>query len=64
VGRETLRSLVEIFTDIAERYPIAVTSAAYIVSKHVTKSIKKVISKFRGRGRKRALGEALEGGNK
>jgi len=64
VGRETLPTGVKILTDIAERSPKNTTTARDIVSKHVTESAEKLISKLRGRCRKRASGEAVAGGKK
>ena len=65
VGRETLRTGGKILTDIAERSPTdTTTTAGDIVSKHVTESAQKLISKLRGRGRNRAHGEAVAGGKK
>jgi len=63
-GRETLRTGGKILTDIGERSPTDTTTAEDIVSKHVTDSAQNLISKLRGRGRKRAHGEALAGGAK
>jgi len=64
VGRETLRTGGKILTDIAERSSTDTTAAGDIVSKHVTDSAQKLISKLRGRGRKRTYGEAVAGGRK
>jgi len=64
VGRETLRTGGKILADIAERSPTDTTTAGDIVSKHVTESAQKLISKLRGRGRKRAHAEAVAGGKK
>jgi hypothetical protein len=52
VGREALRSGGNILTDIAEKKSPDV-STRDIVSKHVTESSQNLISKLRGRGRKR-----------
>ena len=54
VGRETLRTVGKILTDIPESRPTDTTTAGYIVSKHVSVSAHNLISKFRGRGLKRA----------
>ena len=51
VGRETLRTGGKILTDIAARDEV---SAGDIVSKQVTESAQTLISKLKGRGRKRA----------
>jgi len=58
VGRQTLRTGGKILTDIAARDDV---SDGDIVSKHVTDSAQNLISKLRGRGRKRAYGEAVGG---
>ena len=51
VGRETLRTGGKILTDIAARDEV---SAGDIISKQVTESAQTLISKLKGRGRKRA----------
>jgi len=64
VGREMLRTGGKILIDIAECSPTDTTTARDIVSKHVTESAQKLISKLRGRGRKHAGGDAVAGGKK
>jgi len=56
VGSETLRTVGKILTDIVERKATDVDapSAGDIVSKHEIESAQNLISKVRGRGRKRA----------
>ena len=51
MGRETLRTGGKILTDIAARDEV---SAGDIISKQVTESAQTLISKLKGRGRKRA----------
>ena len=63
MARDTLRTGGKILTDIAERSPIVAASAGETVSKNVTESAKILISKLRGRGRKRAR-EAVGGKKK
>lgn len=58
VGREALRTGGKILTDIAENQSPDV-STRHIVSKHVTESAQNLISKLRGRGRKRKRGATL-----
>ena len=54
MGGETLRTGGKILTDITERKPTDAAIAGDIVSKHVTESAQNLISKLKGRGRKRA----------
>ena len=60
MGRETLRTGGKILTDIAERSPTETTT----VSTQITECAQNLISKLRGRGRKRDHGEAVAGGKK
>ena len=55
LGRESFRTGGKILSDIAENRSPEV-SAGDIVSRHVTESTQNLISKLRGRGRKRARG--------
>jgi len=64
VRRETLRNGGKILTDIDERTPTDTTTAGDIVINYFTESVQKLISKLRGRARKRARGEAEVGGKK
>ena len=54
VGRETWRTVGKILTNIAQGKSSDETRAGDIVSKHVTVSAQNLISKLRGRVRKRA----------
>ena len=57
LGRETLRNVGKILSDIAENKSSAF-SPKDIVSKHVTESVENLIGNLRGGGRKRARGVA------
>jgi len=56
VGRETLRTGGKILTIKPARYSIDDVGAGDIVCKHLTNSAQYLISKLRGRGRKRQGG--------
>ena len=57
MGRETLRNGGKILTDIAELSPTDAATAGDIVSKDVTEFAQNLISKLRGRCRKRVTEE-------
>jgi len=59
-----MRTRGKILNDIAERSSSDMTTVEDIVFRHVTDSAQKLISKLRGRGRKRAHAAVVAGGKR